>query len=456
MRFLRSTLFFILPLLSGIAALFALPFLGPLVQFEHSFFVYPERFQADTIFSDARNPESFIITAAKFESSYEPSSIASYLVDEETRDILGSQDLTPTQWAYFLNHISKGEKGLIVIASPLSWPNAEEIPLRTLEHEVSQTQNLVIGLKAEFNEDKSPLPAHLESSVITREINTPLKLPEIDKIVPVPSINAPLFGISSIRGPLSEKWLEEGKVPMLVRWGKNILPTTHLASLIAAHQLKPSQVIIEPSGYLRLGESGSIIKINDEGMAIFPKGKQAAQSASFILTTPDQTASSKILLSPDSSEFDQLLSSHIPHALSQKPTSFKTYRRWSIFIEIAFLIALTLLLQTRKSWFFLLGIIVLINISVTLSHWFLLLPVLTLALTFALLPKPLTKTKKTKISTPEEPQKGKQTSPTKKAAEKSPATKAAPKKKTDKKAAKKAAKKSARRKTKRRRGKKKR
>lgn len=389
MRFLRLKLPVIIPLLAGIATLFTLPLIKPFVQFEQSFFAYPERFQEDRFFSHFHRSNHFVLESVNFEGSEEPRSIAGYLIDDESRDILGGDELGPSQWAYLLNHISKGEEGLIVVSHALSWSEAEEIPLRALEYEVNNTPNLVIGLAAEFNNNEGPLPPYLENSVITNSSGGTFKIPEIDHIPLPPSINAPLFGISSIKGSgfPGNSGSETTKVPMLVRWGKHILPTTHLASLIAAHQLKPSQVIIEPSGYLRLGKSGSIVRINSEGIASFSSASPSVQSASLILTKPDQTSSSKTLLSPDSPEFDQLLASHVPEALAQQPKSHKLYRRWNILIEIALLIGLTLLLQLPRKWPFIAGALLLVAGSIAFSHWFLILPILTLGLASALLAK---------------------------------------------------------------------
>ena len=404
MQFLWSKLRAVLPLIAGITALFGLPYLAPLVQFEHRLFVYPERFKADTVFPDVGNPADFSITPTSFQGSDESHSISSYLLDDETRDILGSQELTPTQWAYFLNHIRKGEEGLIVIADSLSWIDAEEIPLRVLEHEIAQTPNLVIGLQAELSGMAAPLPPYLESSVITRFSDSTLKLPTIDQIIRPPSISASLFGISFIKGPQPDHEPGELKVPMLVRWGDNLLPTTHLASLISALQLKPSDVIIDPKGYLLLGESGCILKIDEEGRAVFQEAQKSSQSASLILTKPDLVSASKILLSSGSSKFDSLLATHIPHVLARKTEPIKTYQRWPVSIEISLIILLALILRTRKWRIALLTVIAMLAGSVALSHWVLFLPIATLASTSAIFRKKAAKTATSTHLKPQEDQ----------------------------------------------------
>lgn len=419
--------------------LWVMPLWKPLVQFEHLSFIYPERFQEDYIFSERGNPTDYQVTLLDFSGSPEERSLRSYVVDDKTRDII---DHTPENWAHLIKSIREQSDGLLVISHSLSWPDASELSLQTLNYQISQTPNIVVGLDAEFNNTGAELPPYLENSVITRTSHKSLNLPVIDVITLPPSVNSPLFGISSIQG-LRFSAGRRIKVPLLVHWGDAILPTTHLAALIAAHQIEPKEIIISPSGHIRLGEEGSILKIEKDGTSLLPNDGYVPSSASEILINPEKVASSKIILSPDSQEFDFLLATQISHALSQKPTSLNTYQRWSFPIEISVLIILTLLLQTRRLILILPGIIALFAVSVYLGHWFLIAPVLLILGTFLLLNK-----RGPRKTPPPEPAKEKPTPQKTALAKKTTPKKSA--KKAAKKVAKKAAKKSARKRPRRR------
>ncbi len=448
MSILRPKLPVILPLLLGIGLLWALDQWKPLAKTEHQLFIFPERFETETIFPDRGHLPDFKVTPLKFTGEVAECSLNSYLIDDATREII---DLSPEKWAYFLKTIEQNSEGLLVITAPLSWADASELSLETLGHQISKMPDIVIGLDAEFNDTSAELPPFLEDSVISPKTPDLLQIPTIDFLTLPPSIKAPLFGISTVQGFIIETTSTTLKVPMLVRWADSILPSTHLAALIAAHQISPQEVIIDPSGYLRLGLEGSILKIDSQGRASLPNIGNASISASQILIYPEKTSSSKIILPDHAPKFLSLLETHLTRSLAQKPTPLKTYKRWSFPIEIATLILFTLLLQARRLWLTLLGIAAIFLTSVYLNHWFSCTPLALILVTFTILPKPSPKKaapleeKEKAKEQPEKPKEEKKETPPKK----NPQKKAA--KKTAFKATKKTPRKQAQRKKKKRR-----
>jgi len=396
---LRRKLPIILPLLLGGALLCLLTLWksSPLVSLEHRLFFFPERFEPESIFSDHGEKAHFKVELLDFKGEKESHSLGSYLLDKETRDIISH---TPENWAYLLSSISQSHEGILVIESPLSWTDASELSIQTLDRQIAQKSGIVIGLAAEFNNTGASLPPFLESSVIPADIPDFLDLPQIDFLTHPPSLKAPLFGISNIQGQIIESTAEDIKVPMLVQWGQSILPSTHLAALLRAQQLHPQDLIIDPAGYLRFGQKGSILSIDPQGRSLFPNQGNSSSSAAQILISPDETRSSKILLHPDSPKHLTLLETHLSEALSQKPKLIKTYQRWPLPLEISALIILTLLLQLRRLWLSFLSVAALFTLSVSLGHWFLLSPVILLLITFFALRKPKIKAPKKKETTP--------------------------------------------------------
>ena len=402
MSSLRSKLPVILPLLIGVGLLCGITRwqpLAPIIPLEHSLFLFPERFEPDSHFPDHGQLADFQVTPFLFTGEDKPRSLGSYVIDDETRDII---DLTPDKWAYLLDTIRRQNQGLLIITAPLSWSDASELALKTLDHQISQAPNLVIGLNAEFNHTAAPLPPFLTSSVIATTSDSDFQtLPQIDFLPLPPSINAPLFGISSVQGLPIENSSSKFKIPMLVRWADSILPTTHLAALIAAHQLTPADVIITSSGHLRLGPKGTILKIDHQGRALFPNSGNTTRSASELLITPSTATSSKILLAAQSPDFLALLETHLTQALTQTPSAQTPYTRWPLPMEIAALIILTLIIQTRRLWLIIPVIALLFAGSVFLNHWFLATPSLLLLTTFFLIPRPKPPLEQKKEDSPE-------------------------------------------------------
>ncbi len=383
---LRPSLSLILPFISGLCLLWALPQWKFLAQLEHRLFLFPERFEPGTFFPDRGLLQDLQVTPIRFSHESSPSTaLGSYLIDEETLDII---DLSPEKWAYFLQVIRKNSEGLIAITAPLSWTHASELALQTLEHQISETPQLVIGLDAEFNNTSAPLPPFLENSTLPIHHSLFPQLPEIDFITHPPSIKAPLFGISTIQGFVIERDGSELKIPMLVRWGDAILPSTHLAALLTSAQITVQELIVDPSGYLRLGHEGPILKIDPQGRAAFPRTGNNTRSASQILISPEETSPSKILLPANAPEELRLLQTHLTRALAQKPQNLSPYTRWPLALEITLLLLFTLLLQARRLWLTLLSIAALLLISTTLHQWFPSSPLALTLITFTILPRP--------------------------------------------------------------------
>ena len=75
-----------------------------------------------------------------------------------------------------------------------------------------------------------------------------------------------------------------------------------------------------------------------------------------------------------------LLAARLQQALSQRPTPLKTYQRFHLTIEIAFMIVMALFLETRRFWIYLPGFAALLGGSLITGYWLLLTPLLALIL----------------------------------------------------------------------------
>ncbi|MFT6863187.1 MAG: hypothetical protein ACJAVK_001748 [Akkermansiaceae bacterium] len=381
MKILRSGISLLFPLLVGIALLLALTNLPSLVRFEHLAFLYPGRFHDDLILSERVDLNEFKITLIDFSENKDPPlNIGTYEIDQETTEIMGPTGSRPIEWAQFLNQTRLEDDRLTVITSSLSWNDAAELPLLALQEQISSTPNLVIGLRGELLNSEAPLVEYLRSSVIPADSFSSLDLPEIDHISFQPSVEAPLFGISDVRGLKIEKEGDFHEVPMLVRWGDQLLPTLPLACLLTTHGMKPSELKLAPTGHLRFGETGIILKLDSRGFTPLRSTEAPLQSASKLQVYPEQSETYKVIVLPDAPPAATRLTAQLQQALSQLPRPLKTYQRFHLTIEIAFLIVMALFLETRRVWISLPGFAALLGGSLMTGYWILLTPLVALIL----------------------------------------------------------------------------
>ncbi len=381
MKLLRFGISLLFPLLAGVGLLRSLAELPSLVRFEHFAFLYPGRFAEDHILSDRGDLSEFKITLIDFsEDEDHPLNIGTYEIDKETAEIMGPEGSRPIEWAQFLNQTRLADDRLTVITSSLSWNDADELPLLALQEQISSTSNLVIGLRGELLNSEAPLVEYLRSSVIPDDSFSSLNLPEIDHISFQPSVTAPIFGISEVRGLKIEKEGEIHRVPMLVRWGDQLLPTLPLACLLTTHGIQPSELKLGPSGHLRFGQTGIILKLDSRGFTPLRSTAAPPQSASKLQVYPEQSETYKVIVLPDAPPGATRLAAQLQQALSQRPTPLKTYQRFHLTIEIAFMIVMALFLETRRFWIYLPGFAALLGGSLITGYWLLLTPLLALIL----------------------------------------------------------------------------
>ena len=385
---LRPSLSFLLPLIAGVGLLAKLPEIAPLARIELSAFLFPERFQKDHSFVDRSESKKFQLTCLDFTPDPEANlNIKSYLLDQESLDIMGPDGGSSIEWAQFLAQTRLDDDRLTVITSSLSWDDASELAILALQEQVDETPSLVIGLQAEFINSEAPLPEYLKPSAIPLEIPAGFVLPEIDHIRRPSSINSNSFGISEIRGLKLESNGDQKLVPMLVRWDTHILPSLTLASLLKSQRLNSADLILEKDGYLRLGSEGVILKLDPKGQAVLPSNEPDQKSASILQIYPEQAETYKIITPSSTPKSTYSLEDHIRQALSQKAVHKRTYKRWPLPFELTLLLIFVSLLHLRRIWSEPFILICVTGASVLAGKWMLLSPLILVIITFHLCPR---------------------------------------------------------------------
>jgi len=368
----------------GIGLLVGLPKIRALVEFEHALFWNPLTFAGQPHYEEPGNKEDFEIKI--FKRTYIPGvrTITTHEIDSETEEILGTSPLQPTNWAYFLSQLKPEQTPLLVITNGLSWEDAEEIPIRALQHELSRFPASVIGLACEKTGDQAPIPAYLQPSTISKFAGYPPDLPEIDKVTAPPSVQATYFGVSSIRGLKIKPGDQSIKIPLLIKWDDQILPSVELAALLAEFKIKPSELVIDPKGYLRLNKEGPIFfQIDDQGFTDINDKPNELTSASELLTSPDDRRNDAIMITTqDGPDRLKLLAGLYNNLAMNSQRLAVTFQRWPLIIEASFLILLVLSFTTRRLWPALILIIIGGIVSFLFYKWLILSPVIALLIAY--------------------------------------------------------------------------
>jgi len=384
MQTLRQTLQIFLPLVVGIGLLVGLPKIPELVEFEHALFWFPSNFEGQLLYEEPGKKEDFEIKVFQQTLTTAVGTDTTFQIDAETEEILGTSPLQPANWAYLLSQLKPERTNLLVITNELSWADAEEIPIRALQHQLSRFPASVIGLACEKTGDQAPIPAYLQPSIISQFNGYPPGLQEIDKVTTPPSVQPTYFGISSIRGLKIKQGSSSIKVPLLVKWDDQILPSVELSSLLARFKIRPSQIIIDPKGFVRLNKEGPIFfQIDEQGFTEVHSTGNLLASASKILTTSQVLGGPSMMIT---SQNAPVRLKHLAGTCNEltkiRQTLAFTLQRWPLIIEASFLILLVLSFTTHRLWPALLLIIIGYLVSFLFYKWLILSPVIALLLAY--------------------------------------------------------------------------
>jgi len=382
---------FCLPVLAGLLMAWGIVYLPFLIKLEHAAFIYPEKISTDQTHNSLRyspgDLKDFTIEATQLASKYNPGSGQnSYLLDEETTDLLGASSLTAANWTFIVNSlVEKGVKHLF-ISQELSWENPDELTLRALEYELSQLDSFAVGINLQQGAIAQELPPFLEGSIIPSSNQSLVDLPEVNQINLHPSVSAQIYGFNQLDQAAYDEDEHYSYIPLLAHWGNHLLPSLELASILTRNKIAPANVIFRHGLFLQLGENGLIIPIDKHGRTKIPrKPESKSPSASSLLVPTKHTFSLVSLASPEAPfHLKQLPYSHY-HLANLVKESTNRYARLPLWKETAFLIIFVLILHRRKWWLTAAAALAYFAFPFTSGEWLLFSPPITAALAFTIL-----------------------------------------------------------------------
>lgn len=371
-----------MPLLIGVALSFAIPHLKPLVKLEHSLFFTPNLKESAL----EREPlEDFKISAFPLILS-EPRLQRTFISDDKP---------AVTDWMLAIHTLRGNEAESLTISPLLSWPDSNELELRALEHEISEFPNTVLGYDLRLASIPQTFPDYLKGSQLKKITGDQSSIPKVNAISILPSVTSGLHGFRLMENAQPQFQTDSIEIPLLARWGDHILPSIELASIIARHDLSPSEVHVHLGSHIRLSNDGLIIQIDSSGRAQVKRVETPSNTEPLgVLASADHQKSPKqvIILGTDDAPHLQRLPQSLIELSSPNHGEPTTYQRVPHWIEIPLLI-LFVLLFSWKGPLSILWLPIPILIATFSQQWLLWTPALAIPLTYLLLRMLLKKAK---------------------------------------------------------------
>jgi len=345
--------------------------LPPLTQWELKAFWYPERFDYESHWTAPLENDRFEV----FDVKPEPGRFAQqhYLVDQEAIRTFRSNPLPPANWAALLNKTRVAGSDSVVISDSLSWPDADELSLRTLEHQLSEFRSYAIAIDLTHAPKGQPFPTYLEDSAVTLKGDASA-LPEINSVVTHPSIQTSHFGFRIVEE-------NPNGIPLLARWGDHILPSLELAYLISASDSPPQ---------IELGKQivcDVVIPIDDAGRYHPPEFTPSVKSASALFTATGSMTGLTVITRPEDPPHFSHLGETLAHQASRIPREPTLYRFLPALLGVPILLIFISLFLSRFRLLALSFLVLPPALAVTKALWIPVSPFLAAALIILLLPR---------------------------------------------------------------------
>lgn len=291
------------------------------------------------------------------------------LVTDDPDRIFEHTPPTPLDYAIVLQSLRNMGYKRVILSTRMTWDEQPGLEASSLSDRLALFENSAIGLPVTRGATAQPLPESLQRSLIPLS-----QVKGNHQLIPIVNrVSLPVHaggGKNTLAGfnQIESSPASSGNIPMLANWeGKGLIPSLELLSIMIAHDVTPSQLIIHSGKHLRFGKKGLIIPLDDYGQTTAPQLNQTDDTSP---QAKDLKAEDLITQKPDSSSAEQpqicliqavgkktsatsLLSPHrideLIHLTKNLPMPGKTtdFRRLPQWAEIVIIIDIALL----AGWF---------------------------------------------------------------------------------------------------------
>lgn len=201
----------------------------------------------------------------------------SYLIcsiddDPDGRNAYGIYD--PTDLAVTVRNLVRLGTKHLFLGTHLHWPDLPEIENNTLKTQLELLDTCILSTPLRRTAEVVEMPGYLlESSYPLRDVKGKTQmLPKVNNVSLAITLEIPAnckVGFSQL-----ESEPETSNIPLLAVWGERVILSSLLLERMHQLELTPSEIVIEAGKFISLGDTGSIIPIDEFGYytpTIFPE-----------------------------------------------------------------------------------------------------------------------------------------------------------------------------------------
>ncbi|GAA5495830.1 hypothetical protein Rhal01_02009 [Rubritalea halochordaticola] len=172
----------------------------------------------------------------------------------------------PADLSIALENLRQLKMRSIFITTHLQWPELDQVELNALSSAIGKFEHATIATPVKRSVKGDPIPDYfIRASLPASEVSgDSSSLPRVNQLSLAPNITIPqntLAGFSQIE---SEEALENS-IPLVARWDDRIIFYAPLLELLQHLGLTIDDLYIEAGQYIRLGNKGNIIPIDEFG-----------------------------------------------------------------------------------------------------------------------------------------------------------------------------------------------
>ena len=197
----------------------------------------------------------------------------SFVTVRSSRELFDQKKGKPSEYAILLSKIHQAGAREVVLTQDLTWPDAEELELRTLDGALRPFRDVLLPIALTEVPQPSDSPSWIAGSLIPPKVvrGDSSGLPLMNEVAVPPSVTSregvnfafPDFGSRDLQ------YRAPGRLPVLTRWHESYLPSWSLGLARRMEGLTADELIIEPGRHIRMGADGPVIPIDQFGRVKF-------------------------------------------------------------------------------------------------------------------------------------------------------------------------------------------
>ena len=186
-------------------------------------------------------------------------------IDDDSEQVNAFGLYHPTDLAITLLNLQEQGVQRVFLSTHLHWPDREPEENSTLSTAMRGFENVVVTAPLRRALHSVPLPpAFMRASIPASEVlGSSQRFPVINNLDMMHGIDFPQNTYAGFNLLESETPIDS--LPMVARWNDRIVFSAVLLALMQNNKITPDQLLVQSGEYIRIGNSGNIIPIDEFG-----------------------------------------------------------------------------------------------------------------------------------------------------------------------------------------------